>query len=38
MQQNDFPSGECEVGNCALEVEREREAKLAEEPVAKYDA
>jgi hypothetical protein len=36
MKQNDMPSGECEVGNCALEVEREREEKLALLPAAGY--
>jgi hypothetical protein len=36
MKQNDMPSGECEVGNCALEVEREREEKLASLPAAGY--
>jgi len=36
MKQNDMPSGECEVGNCALEVEQEREAKLAAQPAAGF--
>jgi hypothetical protein len=36
MKQNDLPSGECEVGKCALEVEAELAAKLASQPAAGY--
>jgi hypothetical protein len=36
MQQNDLPSGECEVGKCALEIEAEQAAKLAAQPAAGY--
>jgi hypothetical protein len=36
MKQNDLPSGECEVGKCALEVEAELAAKVASQPAAGY--
>lgn len=36
VQQNDLPTGECEVGACALEIDAELQAKLNSQPAAGY--